>query len=277
MTTTLRPTGPEEPRPGGGRLRHWQVWANGRAVGKVLIAEHLGTGRIEGLEITEARRRGRGTVAALAAEEVLRGWGCHRVEVSVPTGASAGHRLARALGYTETSHHMHKRLSRPPLPRPELTTRPIGPEEFQDWLDGINRGYRDQLRRVGLTERQAAEKVAADVARLLPSLHATPGMAVHLLLVPGEPGPAGSLWLSLDNGRLPPDDRPLAWVMNVEVEPGRRGRGYGRELMLTAERLCLAAGVHDLGLNVYAANEPAHRLYESLGYRLTRRQYAKPL
>ncbi|MFD7737879.1 hypothetical protein [Kitasatospora sp. NPDC059800] len=47
--------------------------------------------------------------------------------------------------------------------------------------------------------------------------------------------------------------------------------------MLLAERECLAAGVRDLGLNVFAGNEVAIRLYASLGYRVTNRIYGKPL
>ncbi|MFE9425422.1 GNAT family N-acetyltransferase [Kitasatospora sp. NPDC006697] len=277
MTTTLRPTGPEEPLPDAGRLRRWRVLANGREVGRVVTSARLGIGRIEALEITEGLRRGRGTVAALAAEEVLRGWDCRRAEVGVPADAPAAHALALALGYTEASHHLVKRLAEPPAVRTDLTTRPVEAADFRDWLDSINVAYRGQLLRIGLTEQQADAKVAADDARLLPQAHATPGMAMRLLLAPGAAEPVGSVWVSYENGRLPPDDRPLGWVMNVEVEPGRRGQGYGRELMLIAERLCLAAGTHDLGLNVYTGNESARRLYDSLGYRLTRRQFGKAL
>ncbi|MFD7833497.1 GNAT family N-acetyltransferase, partial [Kitasatospora sp. NPDC059803] len=59
--------------------------------------------------------------------------------------------------------------------------------------------------------------------------------------------------------------------------PPPRPRPHGRTLMLLAERECLAAGVRDLGLNVFAGNEVAIRLYASLGYRVTNRIYGKPL
>ncbi|MFD0346740.1 GNAT family N-acetyltransferase [Kitasatospora aburaviensis] len=65
--------------------------------------------------------------------------------------------------------------------------------------------------------------------------------------------------------------------MVVEVAEAHRGHGHGRTLMLLAERECLAAGVHDLGLNVFTGNEVAIRLYDSLGYRVTNRVYGKPL
>ena len=63
----------------------------------------------------------------------------------------------------------------------------------------------------------------------------------------------------------------------MEVAEDHRGRGLGRRLMLAAERECLAAGVADLGLNVFAGNTPALRLYGALGYRTTVHHLAKTL
>ncbi|MFE4601870.1 hypothetical protein ACFRKE_13535 [Kitasatospora indigofera] len=47
--------------------------------------------------------------------------------------------------------------------------------------------------------------------------------------------------------------------------------------MLLAERECLAAGVRDLGLNVFSGNDVAVGLYTSLGYAVTNRVFGKPL
>lgn len=80
MTTTLRPTGPIQQGADGARTRAYDVCDNGRPVGAVEIGTDPGFGATAGvlrsLRIDEPnRRRGRGTIAALAAEEVLRGWG----------------------------------------------------------------------------------------------------------------------------------------------------------------------------------------------------------
>ncbi|MEU3603335.1 GNAT family N-acetyltransferase [Streptomyces sp. NPDC006798] len=106
MTTTLRPTGPPREETGGARARDYDICVNGRRVGGVEIATLPGagprTGTLRALHVDPAdRRRGRGTVAALAAEEVLRGWGCDTVRVSVPPAAAEAVRLVTALGYTE--------------------------------------------------------------------------------------------------------------------------------------------------------------------------------
>ncbi|MEY9950057.1 GNAT family N-acetyltransferase [Kitasatospora sp. GAS1066B] len=278
MTTTLRPAGPEEAYPDGGRDRRWLVCANGRPVGSVHTSAHpYGnhlTGRIDDLEITEGRRRGRGTIAVLAAEEVLRAWGCHRAEVTVPVEAVPAHALALALGYTDANRKLLKRLGQPPALRPDLTIRPIDGADFTEWLAGTKAEYRAHLRTAGLTEAQAQERCEADHTHLLHQGHATQGVVLRHLVAGGRP--VGSLWVALRDGRLP-DGTALAWVMTVEVDAAERGKGYGRELMLAAERECLAAGVDALGLNVYSANQVAIALYESLGYRTTRRVLAKSL
>ncbi|MFI9272644.1 GNAT family N-acetyltransferase [Kitasatospora sp. NPDC052896] len=278
MTTTLRPAGPEQPLPNGGRSRLWQVCANGRPVGAVRTSAdpvgHGFSGRIEGLEITDGRRRGRGTVAVLAAEELLRGWGCHRAEVAVPVEAPAALALARVLGYAETNRKLRKELGQPPALAPGLTLRPIGPVEFPDWLAEAKAEYRAQLVRSGLTPQQAHDKCEADHTHLLTEGPATPGVLLRQLLHGGTP--VGSVWVALRDSLLP-GGRPLAWVMTVQVAAAHRGLGHGRELMLAAERACLDAGVRDLGLNVYSDNRIASSLYESLGYRVTSRVLAKPL
>src|SRR5207244_2214252 len=92
--------------------------------------------RITELRIDEPDRgRGRGTVAALAAEEVARGWGCTRIEASVPADAGAALRLATALGYVQRNRTMEKPLggAAPELPagsRGRAMTR----AEFERWL-----------------------------------------------------------------------------------------------------------------------------------------------
>jgi ribosomal protein S18 acetylase RimI-like enzyme len=68
----------------------------------------------------------------------------------------------------------------------------------------------------------------------------------------------GTLWLALEEER--------GYVYNVETDARVRGRGHGRSLMLLAEAQAVAAGKRVLGLNVFAGNTPAERLYESLDY-----------
>ncbi|MFJ1754568.1 GNAT family N-acetyltransferase [Kitasatospora sp. NPDC088134] len=281
MTTTLRPEGPEETGADGGRTRRWRIMVNGRPVGGLRTSAapaRAGTraGSIAELEVREGHRRGRATIGALAAEEVLRSWGCTRIDITVPAEAAAALQLARALGYTERMRNLAKRLDGrlPPLPT-ELTHRPIGPAEYPAWRDASVAAYRQHLTAAGAGPAEAAERAARDHDRALPAGPATPDTVLRHLLDPAD-RVLGSLWVTLHQDVLP-DGRPLAWVMLVEVAPEHRRHGHGRTLMHLAEHACRAAGVHDLGLNVFSGNAPARALYDSLGYRTTRRMLAKPL
>ncbi|SFD38106.1 GNAT family N-acetyltransferase [Streptomyces aidingensis] len=291
MTTTLRPTGPEERDADGTRSRAYAICVNGRPVGEVRLAarwsEVLPTGRVERLTVEAAYRgRGRATVAALAAEEVLRTWGCRRIEVRVPAGSEAALGLARALGYTETGQDLGKRLAAEPAAGP-VPAPPAGAAfhaltgaEFAAWRE------RDRIARIrcftaqGLSPEAAAERAGARYARLLPQGPATPGAALRALHLDGTP--AGTLWAqtappAAGAGSGRPADGPDARVHAVEVAEEYRRRGFGRLLLAEAERLCRAAGGRSLALALPAGDTPALRLATALGYRAGRRLFAKPL
>ncbi|PJE95002.1 GNAT family N-acetyltransferase [Streptomyces carminius] len=284
MTTTLRPTGPERRTADGARRRPYDICVNGRPVGGVLLGtdERFGpvTGRLENLTVHESdRRRGRATVAALAAEEVLRGWGCRRVEASVPAAAGPALGLAAALGYTERSRTMVKNLSPPTAAGPAGVPsgppaggvlRPMTAAEYPAWLEACRTEYVRLWIGEGIPPELAERGVGRRYAAPLPDGPETAGVALRVLVHGGAD--VGTLWLG-------PSSVPECegWVYRVEVAPEHRGRGHGRTLMLGAERECAAAGRRTLGLNVFTDNVPALRLYESLGYRPTAHHLRKPL
>ncbi len=278
MTTTLRPAAPEEHGPDGARSRHFTVCVNSRPVGAIHLATDARfgpeAGRIVSLRIEERDRgRGRATVAALAAEEVLRDWGCRRVEATVPQDTAIALRLATALGYTERNRAMLKELPGTPAPLPEgSAVRPMGEAEYAAWHSRERAGYIRAWTSRGVPHDQAAAAADEGYRKALPDGVHTADTALRTLVHDGAD--VGWLWLRL---RTPGDASAPGWVFAVEVAEARRGEGHGRTLMLAAERECLAAGVHALGLNVFTANTPALRLYESLGYRTTARVMVKPL
>jgi GNAT superfamily N-acetyltransferase len=301
MTTTLRPTEPERTGPGGVRSRRFTVCVNGRPVGEIAVAtstRFAENGVVSSVRIDEPdRRRGRATVAVLAAEEVLRGWGCRRAEAVVPQdtpGSAAAHRLATALGYVDRNRTMRKVLSGgsgdsgafgesggPGGALPEgLRLRRLEDAEFPAWRDRSRRGYADIWAALGIPRERADAVSDTDLTAMLPDGAATAG-GTRLRVLEHEGRPVGTLWLGL----LPDDPGdgagggsvPEGYVYEVEVDERFRGRGFGRALMLAAEDEARAAGWRALGLNVYAANGPAVRLYTSLGYRTLSTTVHKPL
>ncbi|MFJ4123663.1 GNAT family N-acetyltransferase [[Kitasatospora] papulosa] len=278
MTTTIRPAGPVQQGADGARARTYDVCDNGRPVGAVGISTDPAFGPSAGilrsLGIDEAhRRRGRGTIAALAAEEVLRGWGCTQVRLVAPADNGAARSLAAVLGYTERSRNMLKTLRRtaPALP-PGVTGRRMTEREFDAWAAVSVGTYARSWMERGVPEEQARRKSETDHAANLPDGLATPGMYFHVLVHDGAV--VGHVWVAR---REEPEGQDLGYVFDVEVREEHRGRGYGRALMHLAEDVTLDAGLGLLGLHVFASNTPALRLYESLGYEVTQYNLAKAL
>ncbi|MGW0580945.1 GNAT family N-acetyltransferase [Streptomyces sp. NPDC002920] len=262
MTTTLRPTEPLQRAADGTLSRHYQVCVNSRPVGAVRLTTDAAFGpavaHIGDLHIEEPDRgRGRGTVAALAAEEVARGWGCRQVEIRVPGDAEAALRLATALGYVHRNRGMEKRLGTEPPALPEGSrVRPLTEDEYGPWQDRGITGYAQDWIDRGIPEAGARAKSRQDHARSLTQGLATENTLISVLEHEGTP--VGDLWVTFIGDK--------AFVYNIEVYEEQRGRGHGRSLMLLAEAQTIAAGRQVLGLNVFAGNTPAERLYESLGY-----------
>ncbi|WP_432087716.1 MULTISPECIES: GNAT family N-acetyltransferase [unclassified Streptomyces] len=278
MTTTLRPVEPLQQLPGGGRSRTYDVCVNSRRAGSVHLATDpdfgAASGVIQDLRIDEPDRgRGRGTVAALASEEVLRSWGCVQVRVSVPADAAPALRMIRSLGYVERSRNMVKELADVPPALPEgVEVRPMTGAEYEAWEARSREAFARDWTERGVPEELARAKAENSHRTLLPEGLATPGAAFHALVRDGRP--AGVLWTG--RTELGPGRR-AAYVYDIEVDEEQRGHGYGRALMLLAERVAREAGETLLGLHVFADNTPAVRLYESLGYRTTYVNGAKRL
>ena len=62
-------------------------------------------------------------------------------------------------------------------------------------------------------------------------------------------------------------------IQNVGIVLEHRGRGLGRALVQAALRGFRESGLMHISLEVTAANEPAVRLYQSLGFRVTKTLY----
>ncbi|MFF3324206.1 GNAT family N-acetyltransferase [Streptomyces sp. NPDC002889] len=278
MTTTLRPSGPLQRGTDGVTSRTYDVCVNARPVGVVELETHPrfgpSAGVVRSLRIDEPdRRRGRGTVAALAAEEVLRGWGCTQIITSVPAEAAAALRLTSALGYIERGRNMLKELSGggPALPA-GVEGRPMSEAEFVRWRAAAIESYAQSWTARGVPEDQARAKSEADHREKLPDGLATPGSWLNVLVAQGAV--VGHVWVAEHEVRA---GERGAYVFDVEVAEEHRGRGHGRALMLLAEQVARAAGTPLIGLHVFAGNTPALNLYESLGYRTTHVNFFKQL
>jgi ribosomal protein S18 acetylase RimI-like enzyme len=155
----------------------------------------------------------------------------------------------------------------------ELGLRPPTQDEFDQWLPHTEAAYAQQVADSGaMPAEAAAEKARLDTARRFSDGLGSPGQVLFRLVAADQP--VGWLWLNVPTAH---GDPLMAWVNYVEVDPAYRGRGYGKDAMLLAEREARARGMTSLGLNVYGQNTVALSLYDSLGYAVTTQQMRKPL
>ena len=152
-----------------------------------------------------------------------------------------------------------------------LTFRPATHEEYLAFRAGATDDYVAQMVELaGLDPEAARAKAVADHAEILP---AEGLLDTHSLTVAEEFGHrVGILWIGPSR-----DKRSGPWINDIAIDEQHRGRGFGRELMLEAERMARAAGETSLGLNVFGGNAAAIALYTSLGYKVDAQQMSKQL
>ncbi len=69
--------------------------------------------------------------------------------------------------------------------------------------------------------------------------------------------------------------RGSLFIWDIVIDPGRRGRGYGRAAMEALEPLARSLGYDTIRLHVFGHNEVARSLYSAVGYTETDVQMAK--
>ncbi|WP_062288366.1 GNAT family N-acetyltransferase [Demequina phytophila] len=153
-----------------------------------------------------------------------------------------------------------------------LTLVPIPASRFSAWQARCQAEYAADLVAAGEPPSEADRHAAESLAESFPSGAPTAHHAVFDLVHEVD-GVVGYLWIGPDRS----EDEAAWWVWDVVVEPGHRGKGYGRTAMLLAEDHARAAGARTLGLSVFGHNETARRLYESVGYDVTTVKMRKAL
>ena len=123
------------------------------------------------------------------------------------------------------------------------------------------------------TAEEAVAKSAESLARLLPDGLATKDTRLCLARDAVTGDRVGIYWLHL----RPHGTETAAFIYDIEIDAGLRGRGYGRAVMLAGAGLARELGSVQLGLHVFAYNETAIALYTSLGFAATDLVMSLPL
>jgi GNAT superfamily N-acetyltransferase len=145
-----------------------------------------------------------------------------------------------------------------------LQLRRMNAEEFEAYRSRTVSDYAAAHVDAGDWSPDQAEGLAAEQTEsLLPEGADTPGMLL-LTAESREDGTVGLAWVALEH-----DEKRGAWIYDIEIVAAQRGKGYGRALLHAVEQLVREHGVESIGLNVFAGNAFARKLYESTGYEAT--------
>ena len=147
----------------------------------------------------------------------------------------------------------------------DVRLEPMTEDQYKPWRAEAEARYARSVAASGRSARAAARTAADTYAQLLPDEYTTPDH--HFWYAYDGDRRVGLLWIKVNHD--------TAFVHNVAVEPGLRRRGYGRAIMLAAERWCHDNALTRIGLHVFAHNAGARSLYEQLGFTETGRNLAK--
>lgn len=113
------------------------------------------------------------------------------------------------------------------------------------------------------TPTAGGERLSDDVlARLPAALRACPGALVLLAYEGDQPVGVATCFVSVSTFAA----QPLINVHDLAVVASRQGRGIGRQLLQGVEEIARRRGCCKVTLEVQRLNEPAIKLYESLGF-----------
>ena len=147
-----------------------------------------------------------------------------------------------------------------------VNLRPMTDAEWAAFAQRSVHDFAQELIKAGVgMPHEARAKAEEGFAQLVPDGRRTAGQYFFVAEVGGKR--VGRLWLGeRDDG----PDGPALWVYDIETDEAYRRRGIGREMMRLAEEHARRLGHSVIALNVFDANPGARRLYESLGYAVTR-------
>ncbi|MEU8659218.1 GNAT family N-acetyltransferase [Actinoplanes philippinensis] len=155
----------------------------------------------------------------------------------------------------------------------DVTVRPMTATEYDAWQHDLATEYAaDQVAAGNWPAGGAYERAREENAARLPQGPATDGMLTLIGTVDGEP--VGRLWIGLAHPRGVPD---CAFLYDIEVSAGHRGRGLGRALLAAGEEAARERGAYALELNVFGANPAAADLYRTSGYQVITQHMRKDL
>jgi ribosomal protein S18 acetylase RimI-like enzyme len=143
-----------------------------------------------------------------------------------------------------------------------VTLPPMEPGAWEAWRVVSIRTYAAEMVRIAGWPRDGAEERATTVfTRVVPSGMNSPGHEFRSIMTrDGEI--VGALWFAAEDEV----GRGAAFIWDITIDEGHRGRGYGRAAMEALEPLARSLGYDTIRLHVFGDNAVARHLYLAVGY-----------
>ena len=151
--------------------------------------------------------------------------------------------------------------------------RPMTEHEFAAWLPSAFDAYITERVRLGESEKVARRRSAEQQALYFPADR--PAVGHELFVLDDDGRRVGMVWVGPRPNQE--DDPAQSWLFNIEIDEEQRGRGHARTALQLVEAHLALQGVRELGLNVFADNVVARRLYTGTGFREVSAVMAKTL
>jgi len=141
---------------------------------------------------------------------------------------------------------------------------PMTQPEYTAFLERLIPEYAaDNVRAGYWAESEALEKSRKDIENLLPE--GLQSKDHYLFTLYDGDQAVGMIWLKANM------DRPVknGFIFDVYIDEQQRGKGYGKQLMLLIEDKARELELKSIGLHVFAYNDVARKLYETVGYEVS--------
>ena len=144
---------------------------------------------------------------------------------------------------------------------------PIGDDDFKEYLKAAVPKYaKEKVESGSWKEEESLELSTREFNRNLPDGIATKGHYIFNLQDKDTKRQVGMIWVELRN---PDNVEGGSWIWDFIVDENERGRGFGKEALISLDRFLGSMGQNKVSLHVFGRNGIAINLYKKSGYSVT--------
>ena len=140
---------------------------------------------------------------------------------------------------------------------------PMTEDDFESFMEiSMPNHIQDQVKAGTWSAENAEGNMQKLFSQVLPEGLVTPNHSFFMIKDANTGSPVGGLWYMLmkDDGNLG------VLVLDIQIDPASRRRGYGTQAFLVMEEQARDMGAGTITLNVFKHNTNARAMYEKLGY-----------